>query len=101
MVSSIKPLNLKEALELYDILGKYIPEASPDESVLEFIGTIVDRIVEDHSGAYVEATCLMNKCTLEELQEFSSQERLILFMDGLMKNNIINLRKFCKELNYA
>ncbi|MBU2177692.1 MAG: hypothetical protein KJ556_21580 [Gammaproteobacteria bacterium] len=101
MASDIKPLNLKEALELYDILGKYLPEASKDETVLEFIGTIVDRIVEDRSGAYIEAICLMHKCTVEELQGLPSQERLIFFMDGLMKNNIINLKKFCKEIGYA
>ena len=100
MESSEKPLNLKKALELYDILGKYIPDVPSDKTVLEFVGKIVDKIVEDGSSAYIEAICLMTGYIFEDLQNLAPEERLMLFMDGLMLNNIINLVKFCKDIGY-
>ena len=97
----IKPLPINKALELYDILGKYIPEPEDGEQTIDFIGKIIDNIAKDESGAYADAIMLMTGHTLKELEEFSSEYLLELFAVGLSVNDISGLKKFCKDINYG
>ena len=100
MESNTKPLNLKEALELYDIIGKYLPDTL-DDRALDFMDKIISKIIDDGSSAYVDAICLMTKYKVSDLQLLESEELLILFMDSMTQNQIINLQKFCEEIGYA
>jgi len=97
----IQALPIAKALELYDILGKYLPEFSEDTHILDFVGTIVDNIVEDKSDAYVEALCLMLGKDVPEVISLSSEERLKLFSIGLSVNDISNLKMFCEDVSYG
>jgi len=95
----MKILNLKQALELYNLLGEYIPEELEDG--LEFVREIIDNISNDNFGAYADAICLMFGFELKELEGFSTDYLLKLFTDGLIANNIIGLRDFCRKINYG
>ena len=103
MVSSygIQALPIAKALELYDILGKYLPEFSEDAHILDFVGTIVDNIANEESTAYADAIMLMTNHTLEELQEFPTDFLLKLFSTGLLMNDVMNLRRFCEDIGYG
>lgn len=102
MVSSlgIKPLKLSEALELYDLIGRFIPDTL-DEQIIEFVGKIVDNIVEDDPTAYANALTLMTKMQVNELAEYPTSHLLELFVAGLTVNDIVHLKEFCKDINYG
>ena len=97
----IKPLPINKALQLYDILGEFLPDAIDDGQIVDFVGKIVDNIASKQSGAYADAIMLMTNYDLEKLQGFSTSELLEMFTAGLIVNNIMELKKFCKEINYA
>lgn len=99
-IAGIKILNLKKALELYDLLGEYLPENLEDD-VLTVMSEMVNNISDDDFGAYADALVLMTDKSLEELDEFPTPFLLELFIDGLVKNNIVELREFCRKINYA
>lgn len=100
VIAGMKTLNLKKALELYDLLGEYLPE-NLDEDFFKFIKEFVSNMADDSSGAYADAICLMTDKSLEELNEFSTPFLLELFSKGLIENNIIGLREFCRKINYG
>ena len=70
----MKPLTIDKALQLYDIIGKYIPEAD-EETPLEFVGTIVKNIREsDQHKDYTDAVMLMSDKLWEEIKEMQFDE---------------------------
>ena len=95
-------LTLDKALELYEILGAYIPEVKDkDIDALEFIGKIVRNI--RNSGKhqnYVDAVMLMSNKEWEELKTFEFNEVLSLFIEGLSINKIVSLEVFCKKVGF-
>ena len=97
----IQPLPIEKALELYDILSEYLPEFTENTSVLDFAGTIIDNIVEAKSTAYVDALRLMTNKSVNELVDLSSEFRFELFAIGLVKNDIVNLSVFCRNIGYG
>lgn len=97
----LKPLKLSEALKLYDLIGRFIPEQTLDEQIIEFVGKIVDNVVENDPSAYAEALLLMTKMDIEELTKHSTNELLKLFVTGLTVNDIVHLKQFCKDINYG
>jgi hypothetical protein len=97
----IQPLPITKALELYDLLGEYLPEFDAEMQVLDFVGTIVDNIVEAKSTAYADALCLMTTYDFADLSGFSAEVLLEMFAIGLTANDIIGLKKFCEDIGYA
>jgi len=94
-------LTLDESLELYEILGAHIPDIDDaDADALEFIGKIINNVSDSDPVAYTFAIELMSEKTLLELQEMDSEERIILFTDGLMQNRILDLKFFCEQLGF-
>jgi hypothetical protein len=98
----MKPLNLPEALELYEIIGKHIPEEI-DEEILSFVGKIVSSANKMGQGDYASSVILMTKQSAEELNEQPIEEILGTFMIGLTENKILQLQTFCNSigLNYG
>lgn len=98
----MKPLNLPEALELYEILGKHLPEEVDDE-ILDFVGKIVSSVNKTGQGDYVDSIVLMTKQDVEELDEQHIEEVLGLFIMGLTENKVLQLQTFCSSigLNYG
>jgi len=98
----MNPLTLDKAFQLYDIIGKYLPEINEEDDALEFIGTILDNLDESNQRQnYVDAIMLMFDVTLDELQEMPSEERINLFISGLSENKIIELKSFCNLVGYS
>jgi hypothetical protein len=94
-------MNLVNAIKLYDLIGKYIPEQFPDEHIINFIGRIVDNVVEDESTAYIDVICFLSGKSLEEVLLLESEKRLELFSKGLVINNISVLKEFCEGIGYG
>lgn len=97
----MKPLNLEKALELYTIIGKHLPENVDDDmKVLDFVGIILDSIIEknEHS-ALVQSTALMSGIYIDNIRALESNDIIELFSEGLIINNVLDLKKFCESLN--
>jgi hypothetical protein len=97
----MKPLTLDKALQLYDIIGKHLPQIEEDMDAMEFIGTIVKSIKESGQHKdYTDAIMLMSGKTWEELRDMKFDEVLELFISGLSENKIIELESFCNKMGY-
>ncbi len=101
--SHIKLLNLKDALLLYDLIGKHIPKYIDENTdILNFVGRIVDSIIEaDEHRRYIDAIILMSDMTQEEILSCPVEEVTMLFSEGLVSNHVLLLCKFCEELGYG
>jgi hypothetical protein len=98
----VKPLSISNALKLYRLIGKYIPELSEADNGLEFVGKIIEDIkVSGNHRDYVEAVALMMGTTVESLvTELKMEEILTMFMEGLQDNKILFLQEFCKKVGF-
>ena len=96
----MKPLNLRKALQLYDLLGSYIP-ITPCQNGIEFVGIIVNNIVEANKHAdFMNALLLMTDVSQEDLLMLKPQEVISLFMECLAENKILQLVDFCNKVGY-
>lgn len=96
----VKPLNLHKALQLYDLLGGYIP-STPCQDGMEFVGTIVNNIIEANKHAdFMNALLLMTEVPQEELLLLKPPEVVSLFAECLAENKILDLVDFCKKVGY-
>jgi hypothetical protein len=96
-------LTLNKAIELYEILGAHIPDVdnNADIDAMEFIGRIMNSVNSSgNHAAYTLSIELMSDKTLKDLQEMNSQERLELFVDGLVQNKIYSLALFCRNIGF-
>lgn len=97
-----RTLSLKEMFQLYDLVGKYMPkEEIKEDTVLQFIGKIVDNLIEagKHSN-YVDAILLMKHKRLEDIKDLPTKEIIGLFVEGLAENDIFAFRQFLNEVNF-
>ena len=99
----MKPLTIEKALQLYDVIGSYLPEIEDDDiDALKFVGTIVKNIRESEQHKdYVDAVMLMSRISWDELKKMQSDEVLELFVGGLATNKIIELKSFCNTMGYS
>jgi len=99
----VKPLNLEKALELYTIIGKYLPENVDEYSEpLDFVGTIIDNIKESGNHRdYIDSVVLMTGDDEQEILQLEPVEVLNIFTQGLMDNQIVSLKKFCESIDYV
>lgn len=96
----MKPLNLHKALQLYDLLGEHIP-VTPCQDGIEFIGTIINHIVDTNKHAdFMNALLLMTDVSQEELLLLKPEEVISLFAECLAENKILQLVDFCKKVGY-
>ena len=96
----MKPLNLRKALQLYDLLGKYIP-STPCQDGIEFVSVIVNNIVEANKHAdLMIAIMMMTNISHEELLKLQTTELISVFAECLAENKILNLMDFCKKVGY-
>jgi len=99
----MKPLNLEKALELYNIIGKFLPE-NPEigTEILDFVGIIIENIKQSGEyRRYVEAVSIMSGKEISDILEFEYQIILELFIKGLVENRILDLKEFIEGLEYA
>ncbi len=62
-------LNLEKAIQLYEIIGRFIPEVeNRNYDILDFAGKIVNNIIDSQQHrVYLEAISLMTGYSVEEL----------------------------------
>jgi hypothetical protein len=94
----MKKLSIDEALQLYEIIGDYIPEDASDE--VDFIGTIVHNIRNgSRPQDYVKALSLLTGYTSEEITTgIDPHVSVELFYEGLLINQAKSLKKFCDKV---
>jgi len=96
----MQPLNLRKALQLYDLLGNYIP-ITPCQDGIEFVGIIVNNIVEANKHEiFVDVLALMTNVQEEEILRLKPEETIPLFMECLAENKILQLVDFCNKVGY-
>ena len=94
----IKTLNLKKSFQLYEILEPYLTELEETSSYLEVAIVIIKKSTENNDGAYARSLSLMTGHNFEELADFPSSHNIKLFVEGLQKNNVYELKLFCESL---
>ena len=91
-------LNLRKALELYDILLPYLPEKY-NVDIYDFVLEVISNIVKaDKHFDFIKAmSIILNKSTMEVLS-MNRKEATKMFIDELIENDIIYLIEFCRSL---
>lgn len=97
----MKKLSIDEALQLYEIIGDYIPKDALDEA--DFIGTIVHGIrTSGKPRDYLNALSLMTEYSVDEiLQGIDPEVSVKMFYEGLLLNQVKSLKEFCDRLNHG
>lgn len=98
-----KILNLKDALLLYDLIGKHVPKNIDENTdVLNFVGKIINSIIDTNEHKrYIEAIILTSGKSQNEILSLEINDAVILFSEGLIANHIVLLCKFCEDLGYG
>ncbi|MBU2051389.1 MAG: hypothetical protein KKH61_20770 [Gammaproteobacteria bacterium] len=94
-------LNLTDALKLYDILKDHLPVDATNLTAFHYAGKILDSIItkETHED-YLDAVALMNKCEIDDLIQNDVSEVFAAFIDGLIENEILEIKNFCEKVGY-
>jgi hypothetical protein len=96
----MKILNLHDAIELYNLIGEYIP-VTPCQDGVEFVSIIVNNIVDANKQIdFMNALLLMTNATQEDLLSLQPQEIISLFVECLAENKILQLVDFCEKVGY-
>lgn len=90
-----KTLNIKELLQLYDIIKPYLPETIDNKTTLLTVaGKIIDNMIAKNPDDYVKIVSFLSKIPEEKLIKRSSDKVFKLFIDGLIANKILLVIKF-------
>ena len=64
----MKALSIEKALKLYTMLSPYIPDIQEVDTGMEFVGKIVQSIVDSgHHRVYLEALALMMNVEIDDI----------------------------------
>ena len=98
----MKRLSIREATQLWKLIGKYLPEDDEYDDLLSFASIIIDEIIaDDKHEVYIEALILLSDKTLEELGEMETEEVVTTFLNGMNENDILALRDFYTKVGFA
>ena len=56
--------------------------------------------MESNPSSYIDSIVLMTELSRKEIVEKEIEDILTLFIDGLVNNNILGLKKFCVSLGF-
>jgi len=91
---------LNKALQLYDILGKYIPAEYSDD-YFDYANKILDNIQKGNPEDYFTSIQLMTDVSRNVLEVSQPVEVLELFMRALVEWRIIELVEFFRDIGYT
>lgn len=101
----IKPLTLIEALTLYEVLGKYLPDINFETKELDvedYSKTIYYNIVADEKPkVFADALEIMAKKSLKDLLSMDDVERWLLFIECVGINQLWRLNGSLKDIGYG
>lgn len=98
----MKPLNLKNALKLHEMLAPHFPiEFSKEyEDPIKLVNVIVSSMIEKGMhDSFVFSIALMHDIPEEEFVHLSIEEIVGMFIKGLVVNDIVFLMRFCQRFN--
>jgi len=88
-------------MELYRIIGKHLPETDENDSGIDFIGKIVENARQSSTPQdYIDAIILLSGESLLSISKMSSDQRLEIFISGLVDNKILQLKAFCNTMGF-
>ena len=90
-------LSIDKALELYTLLKPHLPE-SKEQEFLPFVRGITRSMKENDWLEYVGCVQLMYELELNEVVELDSFDIFTMFLEGLIKNKVFKLIRFCESL---
>ena len=97
-----KRLSIREATQLWKLIGKYIPQDDEYDDLLSFASIIIDEIIEDNKQeVYLEALILLSDKTVEELGEMETEYVVGIFLEGMNENDILALKDFYTKVGFA
>lgn len=92
--------DLNNAVKLFTILGKHIPEI-PNEEYLDYINAIFENIKESKDyNSYFDAIQLMTGATYNTLTQQEPQDVLELFINALVEWHIVELVAFFRNIGF-
>ena len=96
-------LNLREALTLHKLLGRYLPDTVGVElDVLEYSRRIIDNIVaERNPEALIGSLVLMSKKSLLEIAGMNEYDRSNLFVNCVVANRLWQLNNLLRNMGYG
>ena len=97
----MEAINLDKAIQLYDVIGKYLPDDNLDDP-LDYIHKVIHAIRESENYIdYLHAISIMAEYKIADIIENStSEEALNLFAEGLLINRIVELRTFLEKIGW-
>lgn len=102
---NLKPLTLREALIIHEILGEYLPEIDIEAGeldLLDYSQKIINSIIADgNPQAFSDALSIMSKQNMTNLFKINGQERLLLFMECVGINQLWRLNKLLRDVGYG
>lgn len=89
-------------ISLYTLLENHLPDTIGDD-LLEFIGKIVDSIIDSGEHDVYVKTIIMTHpdITLPSLRKMKPTDQLELFVSGLAENKILKLRSFIRGVQHG
>ena len=90
-------LTLDKSIKLYSLIGEYIPEDSENLEMLDFLSKIVEVIPP---STYFDIIELISDKDRLELHKMSGIDLAILFTENLIKNQIVSLSDFCRQIGW-
>jgi len=86
--------------DLYTLVEAHLPDDKFDGEALDFIGTIVDGMIENgEHGNYAYSIMIMYpNIMLPDIYQMPPEDVLEMFAEGLVVNKILKLHAFCKGI---
>lgn len=92
-----KHLNLEEMWKVYNLSkGSFATENLEDLSLPIFFGDMINKLPQ---GAYLRIVGIFVGKKLEEVIKIDSLEMVSIFMNGMIKNELISFHRFVEDLN--
>lgn len=97
----MNPLPLHQAIKLYNIIAEHLPDEIKDEDAYEYIHAIMSSMKDKNKHVnYIEAIATIIGEPIEELFQYSTEEIINMFMEGLAVNKIVQLKSFMDEITH-
>lgn len=99
MTHNMPTQSLSDAIQLYEVLGKYIPDV-PSEHYLDYINAILENIKQSGNyRVYMDAIHIMTGERVDTAKQ-DSLDVLNLFIQSLAEWHIVELVAFFRSVGY-
>lgn len=97
----MRPLNLREARKLHDLIRPYLPPSGEEGlTVLALAGTILRNMQARDPLLIADLVSLLTGMPARELAGESGRNLLKVLLEGLSENRVLALKEFVEGLDY-